>query len=137
MIILTMYDALRMMTAAIVLECFGSCGARKQDWFLEAFLSEYFYYLLTQQNVLCTHYVPDIVLGTRGTIVNETQFLPRGTSSPSFNGCAELALHLCDADHCLYGWSGGTPEDSFCPLKSSFTGPVIVTEIPTLFMSLG
>lgn len=31
MIILTMYDALRMMTVAIVLECFGSCGARKQD----------------------------------------------------------------------------------------------------------
>lgn len=132
-----MYDALRRMTAAVVLECFGSCGARKQDWFLEAFLSEYFYYLLTQQNVLCTHYVADIVLGARGTIVNETQFLPLGTSSPSLSGCAELELHLCDADHRLYGWSGGTPEGSFGPLKSSFTGPVIVTEIPTLFMSLG
>lgn len=72
MVILIIYDALRMVNAVTVLRCFGSCGARKQDWFLEAFLSEYFYYLLTQQNLMSTNYVRDIVLGARGTIVNKT-----------------------------------------------------------------
>lgn len=56
-----------------------------------------------QQNLLSTNYVPDIVLGARDAVVKQTASLPRGISSLSFDGYAEIGLHLCAVDNLLGG----------------------------------